>query len=197
MLHASWRYFRLALALMFLTGGSTTLRADEMLWDALRRGTAVALIRHAEAPGFGDPPGFTLSDCATQRNLSEAGRTQARAIGAAFQKQGIGQAQVLSSRWCRCLETARLLQLGPVTPLPSLDSFFTAPERGPPQTAQLRADLTTSASPEGPRVLVTHQVNITGLTGVSPRAGEVIVVKVPTDGEVTVLGRLDPSSARE
>src|SRR5688500_16468822 len=89
--------------------------ADEAeLFEALRTGRAAALLRHALAPGIGDPAEFRLDDCATQRNLSAAGRDQARAIGERLRAQGITQAEVYSSQWCRCLETARLLDLGAV-----------------------------------------------------------------------------------
>jgi phosphohistidine phosphatase SixA len=183
------------LALVWLLGWSTTLHADESLWTALRTGNAVALIRHALAPGTGDPAGFKLEDCTTQRNLSEEGRRQARQIGAAFRQNGIASAQVLSSRWCRCLETARLLDLGPVEPFPPLDSFFADPGQGPAQTAALREFL--GRPYEGPpRVLVTHQVNITSLTNVVPRSGEMVVVRPAVDGSVRVMGRLESGRDR-
>lgn len=187
-----WRCLSTILALVCLLGWNTPLRANEMeeaLWTALGTGEAVALIRHALAPGTGDPAGFKLDDCATQRNLSEEGRRQARQIGNAFRENGITSAQVWSSRWCRCLETARLLELGSVESLPFLDSFFSQPGRGPAQTARLREFL--SQPFEGPpRVLVTHQVNITGLTGVVPRSGEMVVVQPTSDGTIRVIGRL-------
>ncbi len=165
------------------------VRADEQLWAAIRAGDAVVLIRHALAPGVGDPPGFRLEDCATQRNLSEQGRRQAQAIGATFRRNGITAARVLSSRWCRCLETARLLDLGAVEPFPLLDSFFEDPGRADAQTAALRAFLDSPHA--GPlRVLVTHQVNITALTGVTPRSGEMIVVQPVAGGDVRLVGRL-------
>jgi phosphohistidine phosphatase SixA len=175
---------------LYLAFGSLAW-ADENLWQALRSGAAVGLLRHALAPGGGDPAHFKVEDCATQRNLSEAGRQQARAIGAAFRRNGITAARVLSSRWCRCLDTARLLDLGPVEPFPPLDSFFAHPERAGPQTMALREFL---ARPDaGPsRVLVTHQVNITALANVVPRSGELIVVQSLADGRVRVIGRLDP-----
>ncbi|MFO7576496.1 MAG: histidine phosphatase family protein [Pelovirga sp.] len=182
------------LTLACLLAWSPALHADDAedaLWRALRSGEAVALIRHALAPGTGDPSGFQLEDCATQRNLSEEGRRQARQIGTAFRENGITSAQVWSSRWCRCLETARLLELGPVEPTPSLDSFFNQPGRGPAQTATLRELL--SRRHEGPpRVLVTHQVNITGLTGIVPGSGDMVVVRPTADGDLRVMGRLAP-----
>jgi hypothetical protein len=98
-------------------------RADAPIGSLDQPGIVVAL-RHALAPGTGDPPGFVLDDCSTQRNLDGRGRDQARAMGERLREAGLGDAAVFSSRWCRCLETARLLALGPVTPLPALDSFF-------------------------------------------------------------------------
>lgn len=188
-----WRYWHLLLGIgLYL--GSALAWADEDLWQALRSGAAVGLIRHALAPGGGDPAHFQVEDCATQRNLSAAGREQARAIGATFRRNGIATARVLSSRWCRCLDTARLLDLGSVEPFPPLDSFFAYPERAEAQMAALREFLSRSdAGP--PRVLVTHQVNITALTNVMPRSGELIIVQPLTGGQVRVLGRLEPGEA--
>ncbi len=187
-----WRCLSTILALVCLLAWNTTLRAEETeeaLWNVLGKGEAVVLIRHALAPGTGDPAGFKLDDCATQRNLSEEGRRQARQIANAFRENGISSAQVWSSRWCRCLETARLLDLGSVEPLPFLDSFFSQPGRGPAQTAALREFL--SRPYQGPpRVLVTHQVNITGLTGVVPRSGEMVVVQPTSEDAIRVIGRL-------
>jgi broad specificity phosphatase PhoE len=152
----------------------------------------VALLRHAEAPGAGDPPGFRLDDCATQRTLSAEGKAQARRIGEAFRRVGTPVEHVYSSQWCRCLETAQLLGLGPVSPLTVLNSFFTQdPDRRERQTAELRAWL-DDRRPRGSLVLVTHQVNITALTGIFPASGEAVVVKLLSGGEVEVVGRIPP-----
>ncbi len=168
--------------------------ADEgadSLWTALKQGGHIALMRHALAPGTGDPAVFRLENCSTQRNLSEEGREQARRIGQAFRERNIAIARVLSSRWCRCLETARLLDLGPVEPFPVLDSFFRRRDKGPQQTAALREFLAAQGS--GPSlVLVTHQVNITALTDIFPRSGEMVVIRPLPEGNLTVLGRLSP-----
>lgn len=162
----------------------------EALWALLRRGGAIAMMRHALAPGTGDPPEFRLDDCATQRNLSEAGREQARAIGRAFRDRGVPVAGVLSSRWCRCLETGRLA-FGTVTPFPPLDSFFQDRSTEPAQTAALRRHL-KDWDGQGTLVLVTHQVNITALTGVFPQSGEMVVLTRDAAGGVRVAGRLVP-----
>jgi phosphohistidine phosphatase SixA len=153
-------------------------QADEALWAALAEGGHVALMRHALAPGTGDPENFRLEDCSTQRNLDETGREQARRTGEAFRERGVEIGQVLSSRWCRCLETAELLGLGEVVAFAPLDSFFGDRARGPEQTEAVRA-LLADADPEGPSlVMVTHQVNITALTGIFPRSGEVVVLRL-------------------
>jgi phosphohistidine phosphatase SixA len=161
---------------------------EDQLWAALRGGGHVALLRHALAPGTGDPPGFRLDDCSTQRNLSDDGRAQARAIGAVLRTRGIRPARVLSSRWCRCRETAELLGLGAVELLPALDSFFEDRRRGPAQTEALRRHLAGIPAHET-EVLVTHQVNVTALTGVFPRSADMVVVRAGPAGPHT-LGRL-------
>jgi phosphohistidine phosphatase SixA len=168
--------------------GVPAVDADE-LWSALRGGTHVVLFRHASTePGLGDPPGFRVDDCATQRNLSEAGREESRRIGAAFRKYGVAFGRVLSSRWCRCLETARLA-FGRADPWPALDSFFDDRSREPEQTRAVRS-LIAEPRAGGNLVLVTHQVNITALTGIVPAAGEMIVLSSGPGGPVRAVGRL-------
>jgi phosphohistidine phosphatase SixA len=162
---------------------------EEALWNGLRSGTHVAMMRHATAPGTGDPAIFKLGDCSTQRNLSEEGRAQAKRIGARFRANGIATARVFSSQWCRCLETARLLGLGPVEELPLLNSFFADSEQRDPQTRALKEWLAGQNVPE-PLVLVTHQVNITALTGVYPASGEMVVIGRSDSGEIAVAGTI-------
>ena len=166
--------------------------ADEApLLEALRDGRAVALMRHATAPGTGDPADFALGDCATQRNLSADGRAQARATGAWLRAAGLNAAEVYSSQWCRCLETARLLELGPVSELPALNSFFGERSREPAQTAALAAFLRARQS-QAPLILVTHQVNISAFTDAFMRSGELVVVALPLAAQPEVLGRIAP-----
>jgi phosphohistidine phosphatase SixA len=170
-------------------------RTAPELWDLLKSGGHVALIRHARAPGFGDPPGFRLADCATQRNLSDEGREQARRIGQAFRDNGVAVDNVLSSEWCRCLETAALLGLGPVERFPALNSFFEMRENRDPQM-KILVPWVRDARPEGVFVLVTHQVVISALTGEGAGSGEIVVVRprgdTPGDGTIEVLGTIPP-----
>jgi len=158
------------------------------VWQALRAPGHLALIRHALAPGSHDPPGFRLGDCATQRNLSDEGRAQARALGDAFRREGLIAAPVFSSQWCRCVETARLLSLGEVVEEPLLNSFIADRRRGEAQMTALRARI--AAMPAGPPpVFVTHQVVVTALTGIHPGSGELIVVERRAT-ELLVRGRV-------
>ncbi len=166
--------------------------ADEDTWKALQSGGVIAMLRHARAPGTGDPAGFRLGACETQRNLNEVGRAQARALGGMFRERGVSVDGVYSSQWCRCLDTASLMALGEVNELPSVNSFFQRPERKAPQMAALRSWLAENGRPQGSIVLVTHQVVISALTGVFPRSGETVVFQVGVGGKVSVIGRLPP-----
>ncbi|MDH5537108.1 MAG: histidine phosphatase family protein, partial [Betaproteobacteria bacterium] len=94
----------LAAALLLLGAASHATAAPDTVWEKLRAGGYTVLIRHATTvPGLGDPPDFRLGDCATQRNLSDAGREESRRIGDRFRAENVPVAEVLSSRWCRCL----------------------------------------------------------------------------------------------
>lgn len=165
--------------------------SDAALWRTLSEPGHVAIIRHADAPGTADPRGFRIDDCSTQRNLSPAGRAQAVRIGERFRSHGIAAVGVFSSRWCRCLDTARLLGIGEARAHPLLDSFFAQPDRGSPQTDALRAWIAQQPTMR-PLVLVTHQVNITALTGIYPAPGEMVVLKRNPDGTLQVVGSIKP-----
>jgi broad specificity phosphatase PhoE len=163
------------------------------LWQALRAGTAFAVMRHADAPGFGDPAGMVIGDCSTQRNLGHRGRRQAATIGQRFRDHGIAGADVYSSPWCRCRDTAELLGLGPVETLAALGSFHGRPQLAEPQTTALKSWLAARTATTGrPLVLVTHQVNIRALTGTTTTSGETIVARRGPDGAIAVLGRFLP-----
>lgn len=155
-------------------------------WDALKDPDAIAVMRHALAPGTGDPSGFTLGDCSTQRNLDERGRAQARKIGSAFRDRGIDFDLVLTSQWCRTQETAELLSVGPVVDAPSLNSFF---QDFSTRDRQTRETLELIQETGGRLMLVSHQVNISALTGRGTRSGEVLIIRL-MDGEAQVIGSI-------
>lgn len=177
-----------------LLGLPDTARGNEALWGLLKSGGHVVVIRHASTvPGFGDPPGFRLDDCATQRNLSDAGREESGRIGAAFRDRGVPVGRVLSSRWCRCLDTARLA-FGTAGPWAPLDSFFDDRSREQEQTRQVR-ELIGKRPLSGNLILVTHQVNITALTGIFPGQGEMVILTPSGNGDFRTAGRLRPAKA--
>jgi phosphohistidine phosphatase SixA len=155
-------------------------------WDALKTPGAFAIMRHALAPGTGDPAALTIGDCSTQRNLSQQGRDQATRIGAAFQERGHAFDIVLTSQWCRCRDTAELLQLGPVEEAPVFNSFFQDFSTRDSQTADALALL---ADRQDRPFVVTHQVNIRALTGDTTRSGEVLIVRHGGD-RLDVLGSI-------
>jgi phosphohistidine phosphatase SixA len=166
---------------------------EEAIWARLQQPEThyVVLIRHALAPGTGDPVNFDLGDCSTQRNLSEEGRSQARRTGAAFRQRNIPIRQVLSSQWCRCLETAELMDLGAVEPFAPLNSFFENPATGAAQTAAVRTFILNQARTPGVTVMVTHFVNISGLSGVTAPSGGMVVIQRNDQEQLEVVGQLD------
>lgn len=178
---------RKAPALVLLAGPPAA--AEAAVWEALRGG-AVALFRHATAPGADDPPGMRLGECSTQRNLDEAGRAQARRIGEAFRAEGVAVGAVLASRWCRAAETADLAFPGLARAEPAFDSFFADRAEGPARTARARRLLLDWSGP-GALVALTHQVNITALTGAVPSSGEGVVLR-RSGGDLVVVGRVRP-----
>jgi broad specificity phosphatase PhoE len=177
----------LALALLALPAQA---QASEALWALLKSGGQVVIMRHAATVGTaGDPDTMRLEDCSTQRNLSPSGRDDARRIGDAFRTRGIPVTDVRSSIWCRCLDTATLA-FGMASPWLPLNSFFRNRERESSQTGEVRE--LVSRHRGGTLILVTHQVNITALTGLYPAEGEIIVL-MPLGADFTIAGRLKSS----
>ena len=165
--------------------------AEDAVWEQLRAGGNVLLMRHAQTePGVGDPPGFTLGDCRTQRNLSAEGRAQARRTGEAFRARGIALSEVRTSAWCRCVDTASLA-FDNASVWPALNSFFEAHQHREARTEEVQALIRTVKPPRNV-MLVTHQVNITALTGEAISSGEIFVVRAleKPGGQATVVGRL-------
>jgi phosphohistidine phosphatase SixA len=181
------------LGMLALLGASRAGAGDTdsaALWRRLRDGGYVVLMRHAATvPGAGDPENFKLGVCATQRNLSDGGREDARRVGAAFRERSVPVSQVLSSRWCRCVDTAQLA-FGRVRPEPTIDSMSSDDEAARQNKVRaLRTYLSMHKEP-GNLVLVTHDINIRVLVGESVAQGEMVVALAQPDGALQSFGVL-------
>jgi phosphohistidine phosphatase SixA len=164
-------------------------QATEAGWALLREGEQVVLLRHAIAPGAAEPSSFAIGDCKTQRNLSDRGRQQARKIGALFSARAAPTERVLSSRYCRALETGSIaFRDGEVEPFDALDLLSRDEKQAAVQNEAVLTEI-RAYSGSGNLVLITHQENIKALTGVSAREGEAIIVR-PTEQGLHVLGRV-------
>jgi hypothetical protein len=174
------------LAPAWLPARATTLSPP--VAAALREIGLVLVLRHAVTePGIGDPPGFTLGDCRSQRNLSAAGREQARRVGQQIQALGLAPHIVRSSAWCRCIDTAELA-FGKTERWPALNSFFGERGTEPAQTQELRRAL-ERPWPGHVEAWVTHMVNITALTGQGVAMGETFILARGSAG-ARLLARL-------
>jgi len=172
---------------------SSAFASELAIWDRLQGSTPkgyVLLLRHALAPGVGDPDNFKLDDCSTQRNLSAQGREDAKAIGQWIKRREIKIAQVQSSRWCRAKESAQLLNLGKVNLNKNLDSLFQeADALNHIQTKLVRKQIQDYRQKSGLLILVGHFVNISALTGASVDSGEGVLVRADSKGRIVVVGR--------
>jgi phosphohistidine phosphatase SixA len=171
-----------------------SLSAHASMASELADGQHVLLMRHADAPGYGDPKGYQLDKCSTQRNLGEVGKKQSVLIGEWLRSQGLVSAKVFSSQWCRCLDTAKLLNMGPVTTSPALGSFFDDMSLEKQQTQELEKLIQSQLNnnPGVPLILVTHHVNIQAYTGKVVNVGDMVLVKVDKNGKY-VSHQLYPS----
>jgi broad specificity phosphatase PhoE len=169
--------------------GRSDAADDQAVWTLLKGGGQVVFVRHAiTTPGVGDPPGMRLEECSTQRNLTDAGRAHARRVGEAFRARKIPVDRVMSSPWCRCLETARLA-FGPPEVWTALSNLFDRPQNRTEQVAQMRA-FVSGVRRSGNVVLVSHGSTISALTGINPDTAEMVVLTPQGSGRFTVVGRL-------
>ena len=178
-----------ALAVSLIAAPVAAADDSREAWAALVTGGHVALVRHGNAPpGYGgDPPGFKIDDCATQRNMDERGRAQSKAVGEAFRQHGVRVDKVLSSPWCRCLETARLMAVGSVEGTMAV----AASDRSPDRLAALKQMVSSWRGP-GTLVLVTHGLTVQSLVGILPGQAETVVLrpKLGKEQGVEVVGRI-------
>lgn len=181
----------LALATTFAVANpAAAASSDESrLFAQLRQGGVAVLLRHAQTvPGIGDPPGFKLGACETQRNLSAEGRAAAQKFGERLKQAMVTFTGVYTSQWCRCRDTATLIA-GQAEDWPALNSFFDDRGTEARQSAEVRRRIAAIKRGET-LLLVTHQVNITAITGIVPAMGEAVVVRAGKGGAVEVVGRL-------
>ena len=156
-------------------------------WSPAKEGDKIILIRHSIAPGGGDPPGFKIKDCNTQRNLSEEGINQSKKIGELFNKNQIKIDLVLSSQWCRCKDTAKYA-FKKYKEFPALNSTFQSPfDKNAEQQIKTLKNYIKKWDGKGRNlVLVTHYVIITAITTAYPSSGEVIII----DKNFNVLSKI-------
>ena len=164
-----------------------SLQANELKWKPAQEGNKIILIRHSLAPGTGDPSGFKLDVCNTQRNLNQEGIDQSRRIGKLFKKNNIKIDQVLTSQWCRCKDTAKYA-FKIYKEFPALNSTFRPPydKNAIKQIKELKDFVKNWQTEDGNLVLVTHYVIITAITNAVPSSGEIII----TDKKFNVLSTI-------
>lgn len=186
-------------ALLFAGAGAfalprAVLAESSPAWDALRKGGHVILMRHASTePGLGDPQGYRLDDCRTQRNLSEAGRAEARRAGERLRSGHVRIARAYTSPWCRCRDTA-VLAFGQAEDWEPLGSFFDMPHREAELTETVRKRILSYSirKPAGNVAMVTHNVNIAALTKLSVAPGELVVVRPDGCCALRTVGTIRP-----
>ena len=176
--------------LTFLIGAGASADQTELI-DRMKFGGHILMIRHALAPGSGDPPNFKIGDCSTQRNLDDSGRTQARRIGMWLRTNGIKSARIYSSQWCRCLETANLIDLGPVHELAALNSFYEKTEDREPNLKALNQFISQQTVDGKLIILVTHFVTIDAIAATSVSSGGGVLLELQKNMPYMVVGRLN------
>ena len=161
--------------------------SSEQNWKPAQEGNKVLLIRHSLAPGGGDPTGFKIDDCKTQRNLNRKGINQSKKIGKLFKKNKVPIDQVLSSQWCRCKDTAKYA-FGNFKEFTALNSTFQSPynKNEPKQLKELYNFVKKWDGKGKNLVLVTHYSIITAVTNAVPSSGEIVI----TDKNFEVLGTI-------
>jgi len=166
---------------------TSQLNASEQAWNLAQKGNKIILIRHSLAPGGGDPAGFKIDDCKTQRNLSKKGINQSKKIGKLFKKNKVLIDQVLSSQWCRCKDTAKFA-FGEYKEFTALNSTFQSPfDKNEGKQLKELYNYVKKWNGNGKNlVLITHYSIITAVTNAVPSSGEIVVV----DKNFKVLGTI-------
>ncbi len=168
---------------------NTSVKADSKnnLIDELQKGGKLIFIRHAYAPGGGDPDNFDINDCTTQRNLSDSGRVQSQKIGNFFKENKISIGKVYSSEWCRCKETASIAFKKYETKK-FLNSFFSAKfsENRKKQIIDFNKFINIWDEDQN-LIFVTHYVVISEILNYAPSSGEIVI----SDKSLKVIDTLE------
>ena len=166
---------------------TSQINASEQAWNLAQEGDKIILIRHSLAPGGGDPAGFKIDDCKTQRNLNRTGINQSKKIGKLFKKNKVPVDQVLSSQWCRCKDTAKYA-FGNFKEFTALNSTFQSPyDKNEGNQLNELYDFVSKWDGKGKNlVLVTHYSIITAVTNAVPSSGEIVI----TNKDFDVLGSI-------
>lgn len=172
----------------------TIAHSEGDIWSRLRQADThyYVLMRHAIAPGTGDPPNFQLDDCSTQRNLSQEGIAQAQRTGDAFKENRVTVKQVLSSEWCRCLDTGTAMDIAPVEPFQALNSFFSDRAKEPERTAAVREFMINNRDEPCVTILVTHFVNIVAIANSGVQSGEIVIMQINDQNEPEIVTQIEP-----
>ncbi len=172
---------------LFLFLFTSQLNAADQAWNLAQEGNKIILIRHSLAPGGGDPAGFKIDDCKTQRNLSIKGINQSKKIGKLFKKNKVPIDQVLSSQWCRCKDTAKYA-FGDYKEFTALNSTFQSPynKNEGKQLKELYSFVKKWNGNGKNLILITHYSIITAITTAVPSSGEIVI----TDKNFKVLGSI-------
>ena len=162
--------------------------ADIISWDEFLDEPKfnVVFLRHALAPGYGDPPEFNIDNCKTQRNLNDAGQDQARSLGAKLKMIGVSFDVIYSSEWCRCIETANLMNLGEVLTFTGLNSFF-EDHYDKEETLRKLANKLEGLEETSRILMVTHQVVISAITGINVGSGTSVAYSSRNRSSVKIL----------
>ena len=167
---------------------TSQLNASDQAWNIAQEGNKIILIRHSLAPGGGDPAGFKIDDCKTQRNLSKKGINQSKKIGKLFKKNKVSIDQVLSSQWCRCKDTAKYA-FGDYKEFTALNSTFQSPynKNEGKQLKELYNYVKKWNGKGKNLVLITHYSIITAVTTAVPSSGEIVI----TDKNFNKIGNVE------
>ena len=172
-------------------GWASPATAADDIWALLKKPGYIILLRHSNAPGsVPESNDMDFKNCAIQRNLDADGKAQAARIGNEFRKHKISAVRLVSSQYCRALDTAKLTKLGPVSQQPILNQVFLADLAGMKDAGTKGRAFMKTIPAKQLTMLVTHVTNIQSIAGAKLDSGEMAVVHFDAGGEVVVDGKI-------